>query len=165
MRRTPSSAPVEQLVRRVLNPLRASCIRGAAARRVVLEAAVLRWIVRRRDDDPVGEPGRSAAVVAEDGVGDDRGRRVAVAVVDHHVDFVRRQHLERGRERRLGQRVGVDAEEERTIDALLAAIEADRLGDGQDVRLVERRVEGRAAVAGRPERDPLRQPSRDRAEA
>ena len=38
---------------------------------------------------------------------------------DHHLDAVGRQHLERAGERRLRQRVRVDAEKQRPVDALL----------------------------------------------
>jgi len=41
-----------------------------------------------------------------------------------------------------GKRVGVDAEKERPIDLLLLAVQADRLGDRQDVPLIERPIEG-----------------------
>ena len=61
------------------------------------------------------------------------------------------------------QRVRVDADEQRPIDALLAPIVADRLGDRQHVRLVEAAVERRAAMAGRAERDALRWQRTDRA--
>ena len=62
------------------------------------------------------------------------------------VDLVGREDLERARKRRLGQRMGVDAENSGPIDARSAPLLADRLADGQDVRLVEGVVEGRAAM-------------------
>ena len=52
---------------------------GAAVGRVVLEAAVGRRVVRRRHDDPVGQPLGAAAVVREDRVAYRRRRRVPVA--------------------------------------------------------------------------------------
>jgi len=45
----------------------------------------------------------------------------------------------------------IDAEEERPVDALLAAIEADRLSDRKDVGFVERSGQRRAAMTGRAE--------------
>ncbi len=96
----------------------------AAVGRVVLEAAVLGRVVRRRDDDAVGEgggaagAGRAVAVVAQDRVRD-RGRRgVAVVGVDQHGHVVGREDLERGRPRRLGECVSVTAEEQRTVDPI-----------------------------------------------
>ena len=48
-------ARAQELVRPVLDPAGRVGIGGPTTRRVVLEAAVLGWIVGRRDDDPVGE--------------------------------------------------------------------------------------------------------------
>ena len=53
------------------------------------------------------------------------------------VDVVGGEHLQRGGPRRLGQRVGVAADEQRPVDALRGPVLADRLGGRQDVRLVE----------------------------
>ena len=50
----------------------------------------------------------------------------------------------------------IDAEEQRTVDLLLLAVQANRLADGQDVRFVERLVECGAAMPGGAERHPLR---------
>ena len=86
---------------------------------------------------------------------DDRGGRVAVGGVHPHVHAVRDEDLQRGPERRLGQRVRIAADEQRPVRALTGAIAADRLGHRDDVRLVERAVERRAAMTGRPERDAL----------
>jgi hypothetical protein len=86
--------------------------------------------------------------VGEDRVRDHRGRRGAVAGVEHDVDPVRAQHLDDRARRRLGQRMRVAAEEERAVDALRLAVARDRLGDRQHVRLVER-PRGRAAAVPR----------------
>ena len=72
----------------------------------------------------------------------DRGRgRIPFVAVDHRLDAVRREHLERGREGLVRQRVRVLADEKRTRDALAAAVAADGLRDRQDVRFVERATE------------------------
>ena len=113
-------------------------------------------IVRRRHDDAVGKPRRAAAVVHKDRVRDRRRRRVFVVRRQHHVDAVGRQHLERAGARRLRQRVRVDAEEQRPVDAVALAVVADRLRDRQHVPFVERDVERRAAVSRGAERDALR---------
>ena len=55
MRLTPALPLAQQLVGPVLDPLRDVGVGRAAVGRVVLEAAVLGRIVRRRDDDAVGE--------------------------------------------------------------------------------------------------------------
>src|SRR5690606_20416582 len=49
----------------------------------------------------------------------------------------------------------IGAEEERPRDALLGSVLDDRLRDRRDVVVVERRIEARAAVARRTERDAL----------
>ena len=116
-------------------------------RRIVFVAAVLRRIVRRRDDDAVGEAIRSALVVAQDRVRDHRGRRIAAAIVDHDLDAVGGKHLDGAGQRRLGQRVGIDADEQRAGQAAGAAVIADRLRRGQDMVFVEGIPERRAAVA------------------
>ena len=97
----------------------------------------------------------SAAVVDQDRVRDDRRRRVAVGGVDPDVHAVRDEAPQGRLERRLGQGVRVAPDEQRAVGALAVAVPADRLGRRRDVRLVEGAVERRAAVAGRPERDPL----------
>ena len=134
---------------------------GPPLRRVVLEAAVVGRVVRRRDDDAVGQP-------ASCGRGCGRGSRARppasacirrrAAIID--LDAVGGQHFERARERRLRQRVRVDAEEQRPVDALLAAVLADRLADREHVRFVEAAFERRAAVARGAEGDALRRQRR-----
>ena len=57
--------PAQQLIGAVLHPRRHVRIGGAAVGRVVLEAAVLRRIVRRRDHDAICEARPPAAVVDE----------------------------------------------------------------------------------------------------
>ena len=116
--------------------------------RVVLVAATLRRIVRRRDDDAVGQTGRAPAVVADDGVGNRRRRGVFITLGNHHVDAVGRQHFQRRSGRRGRQRVCVGTEEQRAVDAVGLAVQADRLTDGQHVPFVEAQFEGAAAVPG-----------------
>src|SRR5690606_21346199 len=61
--------PVAQnLVGAVLDGARGGRIRRAAARRVVLEAAVARRVVRRGDYYAVGQAGGAPAIVRQDGV-------------------------------------------------------------------------------------------------
>ena len=146
----------QERVRGLLDPAGDVGVGRAARGRIVFEAAVFGRVVRGRDDDPVSQPGCAAAVIAKDGVRDDRRRRVAAIPVDHHLDAVGGQHLEGAHKGRLGQRVGVHPHEERTVDPVRLAIRANGLRDGQNVRFVEGALERRAAVPGRPERDALR---------
>ena len=135
----------------------------AAVGRVVLEAAVARRVVRRRDHDAVGQVAVAAAVEGQDRVADRRRRRVAVGRIDHRDNVVGGQHLQRRRPRRLGQRVGVAADEQRAGGALRGAVLDDRLRGRQDVGLVERAVQARPAVPRRAERHLLIDVVRDRA--
>ena len=128
---------------------------GPAAGRVVLEAAARRWVVRRREHDPVRQPHRAPAVVPEDRVRHGGGGRVFLCAGDHDLHPIGRQHLERGGKGRHRQRMGVHAEKQRTGDLLLFPVPADRLADGEDVALVERPVERGPAMARGAEAHPL----------
>jgi hypothetical protein len=79
----------------------------------------------------------------------------AESTLQHQLDPVGRQHLDRTPHRRLGKGVSIGTEEERPVDPLDRAVLGDRLGDREDVRLVERAQQRAAAVAGGAERDPL----------
>ena len=152
----------EQHVGAVLDPPRGAGVGRTAIRPVVLEAAILRRIVRRRDHDAVGQFVRQAAVVRQNGVGERRRGRVAHVVIDHHLHAVRRQHFQRGDEGRLGQRVGVLGQEQRTVvPPLIFAVIADRLRDRQDVALIERAVAAKSRGARRCRRPPAATPRRD----
>ncbi len=65
---TPLIAGLEQLIRTVLDPLCYIGIGWTAGGRVVFEASILGRIVRRRDDNAVGQVFFATAVVHEDGV-------------------------------------------------------------------------------------------------
>ena len=131
-------------------------VRRAAIGRIIFEAAVFGRIVRGRDHHAIGKAALASLVGGEDGVRDHRRRRVAVVLVDHHLDAIGREHFQRARQRRLRQRVGVDAGEQRPADAAGLAVIADRLADREDVGLVEGVVEGGPAMPRRAERHPLR---------
>ena len=127
----------------------------AAMRRVVFVAAILGRIVRGRDDDAIGKPAGAALVVAQDRMRDDRRRRIAAALVDHDVDAVGGKYLHRARQRRLGQRMGIDADEQRAGQPGLAAVVADRLRRRQDMVFVERVLQRRPAMPRGSEGDAL----------
>ena len=148
----------DELVGAVRDPARGVGVGRAAVRRVVLEAAVLRRVVRGRDHDAVGlalRALRGVVVPLQDRVREGRGGHVVVELVGEHAHLVRHEHVERGGLRRRAERVRVGADEERAGDALRRAVLHDGLRDGEDVVLVERGVEGGAAVAGRAERHAL----------
>ena len=131
-------------------------IRRPAIGRVVLEAAAVGRIVRRRDDNAVCQSHSTAAVISEDGVGDHRGRGVFVLVREHDLHPVGRQHFERTGQRRFRKRVGVDPQKQRAIDSLLSAVLANGLADGEHMPFVETVVECRTAMTRGAKRDPLR---------
>ena len=55
------------------------------------------------------------------------------ASVDHDVDAVGGKHFHRTHQRRLGERMGVDTDEQRTGEPGFAAVVADRLCRRQDM--------------------------------
>ncbi|MNT36178.1 hypothetical protein D3C72_1722460 [compost metagenome] len=138
-----------------LDPLGDIAVGRAAIGRVVLEATALRWVMRRRDDDAIGQATAAPTVVANDRVGHRRRRRVLVILGQHDFNAIGRQHLQGTGRSRCRQRMGIGANEQRTIDALGLTVQADRLADGQDVILVEAQVQRAAAVPGGAERDAL----------
>ena len=81
-------------------PLRDVSIRRPAVGRIVFEAAESRRVVRRCDDDAVGEAALATAIVGENRVRDYRGRRVTIVSIDHHLDAIRRQHFQSAAQKR-----------------------------------------------------------------
>src|SRR5215813_3949918 len=112
--------------------------------------------MRRCDDDTVRAPLLSTAVVSKNSVRDYRRRSVAIVSIDHHLNTIRCQHLQGAGKSRLGKRVRIHAYVERSVDALLLAIEANRLRYCKNVCLIERSIERGAAMTGSSKRDALR---------
>ncbi len=79
-----------------LDPRRHALIGRTAMRGVVLETAVARRVMRRRDHDAVRECPLAAAVVSEDRVGDHGRGCYAIAALNQRLDAIRGQHFERG---------------------------------------------------------------------
>ena len=86
---------------------------------------------------------------------DHRRRRVFVLVREHDFHTVGRQHFERAGIRRFGQRVGVDPQKQRAIDALLLAVITNGLTDGQHMPFVEAVFKRATAMPRGAKRDPL----------
>jgi hypothetical protein len=147
---------LEKAIRGALDHRSDIGIRRAAIGRIIFEPAIFGRIMRRRDHDAVGKPTVAALVMGQDGAGNNRRRRITVALVDHRLDAVGGKYFQRARQGRLRQRVGIDADEQRPGDAAAPAVIADRLADRQDMRLVEGVVEGGAAMPRGAERHPLR---------
>ena len=150
-----SIVSAQQFVGAILHPARHVGIGRAAVGRIVFEAAVLRRIVRRRDDDAIGETGFASAIVNEDGTRDDRRRRHAIVALDDRLDIFGGQNFQRGALRGRGQGVRVLAHVQRAVDAVAAAVIANGLRDGENVRLGECAVQRRAAMPAGAEADHL----------
>ena len=91
-----------------------------------------------------------------------RRGRVFVIPRDHDLDVVGGQHLERAGISWCGERVRVDAEKQRAIDASSFSIPANGLTDGDNMPFVEAMFEGRTAMPRGAEHDPLRRNRRVR---
>src|ERR1700693_4011089 len=104
---------------------------------VIFKAAICRRIMRRGDHDAIGESARAVPIVVEDRVRNYWRRRIITAAVDHRGHAVADKHLNRRLKGRRGERVGVEANEQGTIDAPYLAIEADGLSNREDVGFVE----------------------------
>ena len=152
----------EQLVGAVCDGVGDVSRSRAAGDRIVLEATIGRRVVRRGHDDAVGQTfaGETlravrCAVMGQDGLGHNRSRSEVVSGVDAHGHAVGDEHFDGGLPSRLGQGVGVAADIQRAGHASLLAIFGDGLGDGHDVGLVERGLQGRATMSGGAEGDTL----------
>src|SRR5690242_1640113 len=150
-----TQAAQQQLVGPVLDPSRDGGVSGSSGRRVVFEATVLGWIVRRRDDDAVRQIGRAAAVVRQDRMRDGRRWRVAVGSINCTLDTVPGEHFEGRLKGRVGKRVRVLADIKRTGDLLRCPVFTYRLRDGQDMRLIESAAKRRPSVTARAEANAL----------
>ena len=124
-------------------------------RGIVFEPAVLRRVVRGRDDNAVGEMLGSPAVVDKNCARDDRRRSDAVVLLDDGVHAIGGEDLESRALCRSGKPVRVLTHEQRAIDALHAPEVADGLGDGENMRFGERAAQRRATMPAGPEADPL----------
>jgi len=142
----------QDLIGAILDDLGHAGVRRTARGRVVLEAAIRRRIVRRRDHNAISYAALVAAVVGQDSVRDDRRGRENVIGLDHHVDFVRRENLDRSVDRGPRQRMAVHADVQGAVVALALAVLGNGLRNGGDMVVIEAAGERLAAVAGGAER-------------
>jgi hypothetical protein len=131
-------------------------IRRAAVGRFVFEATVVGRIVRRRDDNAVGQSFIAAAVVSEYCVRNHRSGRVFILIREHDFHTIGRQHFERVRTSPNRQRVRVNAEIQRAAYAVALAVVTNSLTDGQHMPLVESDFKGAATMPRGAERHTLR---------
>ena len=130
-------ALAQQSVGPVLDPRGDVEVSGTTVGWIVLETAVLRRVVRGRDDNAVGEVPCTIPVVNEDVPRDDRCRRDAVALLDDGLHCIGRQHLQCGALGRRGQGVCVLPHVEWAVDALTVPIVTNGLRNGENVRFGE----------------------------
>ena len=128
---------IEKLVRLRLNPTCDAGLRRPSVRRIVLEAAIMGRIMRRGDHNAIGKSGSSSTIVRENRVGDDGRRSKFFLLCKHDFHPICRQHFQSAGKSGRRERMRVHAEEQRAIDFLLCAVQAKRLGDGEDMRFVE----------------------------
>ncbi len=138
-----------------LNSRRDIGVSRSAIWRIIFEAAILGRVMGRGDHDAIGKAAGPVPVVGQDRMRDRGRRRISVPLVNHHGDIVGREYLQRAGEGALRQGMGVDAHEQRAVDAAAAPMVAERLADRQNVRLVEGVVKGGAAMPRGPERHAL----------
>jgi hypothetical protein len=93
--------------------------------------------VRGGDDNPVGKPLLSPAIVDEDCPRDDRRRGHAVILLDDGVHVIAGENFKRGMLGGPGKRVRIPSHKQRAIDTLHATKVADGLGDGQNMGFSE----------------------------
>ena len=148
-------AATQEFVCPSLHPVGDVRVRRAAVGRIIFEPAILRRIVRWRDDESVAESVLAPAIVGEDRVGDGRGGRKTIVALDKCFHAVGREDFERGALRGRGRGVRILAHEQRPADAFALAVFADGLRDRENVRLGERAVERRAAMPARAKADEL----------
>src|SRR5258708_21103742 len=122
-------------------------ISRAAVGRVVLEAAILGRIVRRRDNDAISQVFLASAVVNENGSRDHRRRSYTFTFLDDRFHVVRRQHFQRGRLRGSGDPVRVFSHIEWAVGSLLSPVVANGLRNRQYVPFSESAMQTRTAVS------------------
>ena len=95
---------------------------------IVFVPTVFRRIVRRRNDDAVRQAIVPPLIVSQDRTRDDRSGRITGALVDHDIDAIGREHLDGACQRRLGERVCVNADKERARNTGFGTVVTDCLG-------------------------------------
>ena len=150
-------AAAQQFVGAVLHRPGDVGVGGAAAGRVVLEAAVLRGVVAGRDDDAVGLSNvvLLAPVVLQNGPADQRRGRVGSALAAAHVHPVGDQDPQGRGQRRFAEGVGIGPDKQRAVNARRSAVLGHRLRDGEDMALGKRAAQAAAPVAAGAEADLL----------
>ena len=105
--------------------------------------------MRRSDDNAIGKSVSAASVVANDGVRNNRSRRVTKSALVSNLNTVGGKDFNRGSEGWLRQSVGVFAQKQRPGNVVLFAELTNRLADRGYVVIVESVVLGAPSMSGR----------------
>lgn len=127
----------DEIIRRCLNHLGDVGIGRAAMGGIVLEAPVLGRVVRWRDHHAIGQIRAAVTVIGQDGMRDDGGWRITILRINTHFQPGCGKHFQRGFQRRAGEGMRIDADEQRTGDARVLPVIDNRLADGQDMLFIE----------------------------
>ena len=146
---------MQELIRAMLNPVGDIRVRRTAVRRIVFQPAVGRRVVGGRDANPIRQPVFAATVILQDREGKSGRGRESVIGLDENLDAVGREDFQGGALGGRGESMGVLRHEHRPRRAVGAPVVADRLGDGEDVRLGEGAIKRRAAMPAGAEADEL----------
>ena len=146
---------MQDLISAMLNPVGDIRVGRAAVRRIILQSTVGRRVVGGRDANPIRQPVFAATVVIQDREGESRRGRESVMGLDEDLNAIGGEDFQGGALGERGERMGVLGHEHRPRRPVGSSIVADCLGDGENVRLGESAVEGRAAMAARAEADQL----------
>ncbi len=126
----------QQFVSAILDHFGDVGIRRAAVRRVVLDTAIFRRVMRRRNHDAVRQ--RTAFfVVHQDGIGNGRRRGKTVVFLHDNINAVGCQHFQNRNKGRFGERVGIFTYVAGTGNPVLRAVFRNRLSDRQNMLLIE----------------------------
>ena len=117
--------------------------------------AAVRRVVGGGEDNAIGQTGRSATVVVENGVGNGRRRSELVVFGEHDFDPVGGQHFQGAGARQAGQRVRINTEIQGSADSSPLSIITNGLTDREHMPFVETTLERRASMPGSAESHPL----------
>ena len=145
------NAFAKQAVCLLLDPRCDVRVGRSPAGRVVLETAILRWIVRGCYDDSVGRVFAMRSVIHQDSSRYDGRRSESVITLNDRFHPVGGQYFKSGPLRQTRQGMRVLSHQERAVDSVGPPIVTDGLCDRQDVRFSEGPVERCAPMPARAE--------------
>ncbi len=137
----------DQLVSAIFHHFGHVGISRSAVRWVVLDTAIFRWVMRRRDNDAISLCA-SRFVMLENRIGNSRRWRIAVILLHNDIHAVRCQYFQHGDDSGLGERVRVFTDVARASNAVLLTLFSNCLRNSQNMHFVEALASCAAAMAG-----------------